>query len=186
MTVVGFLGADDSPYCFFWQASETVEDEVAAGEAIEPGGRLVPVEEAEIRTVRGDTAFGMLFSQVITFFIIICSAATLHARGITDIETAQDAARALLPLGKGAHLLFTLGIVGTGLRDPTLAGSAAYAVAEIAGWRYGLYRRFWRAGFYLTIAAVVVIGFLLNFVRSISPVKVWSTPPSSTGSPRRR
>jgi Mn2+/Fe2+ NRAMP family transporter len=131
------------------------------------------VRESEIRNVRADTFIGMLASQVITFFIIICTTATLHDRGMTNIQTAQDAARALLPLGHAAYLLFTLGIVGTGLLAiPTLAGSAAYAISEMAGWRYGLYRRFQRAeGFYLTIAAVVVLGFLLNFVRSISPVK---------------
>jgi len=173
MTVVGFLGTTISPYCFFWQASETVEEEIAGGVEDEPGQRFQAVSDSEIRTVRADTAVGMLFSQAITFFIVICTADTLHARGLTSIETAQDAAKALLPLGKSAYWLFTLGILGTGLLAvPTLAGSAAYAIAEITGWRYGLYRRFRRArGFYLTLAAVVLLGYGLNFVQSISPVK---------------
>lgn len=173
LTVVGFLGTTISPYLFFWQAGEEIEEEIAEGKADRPGHRLVRATESEIRALRADTATGMLFSQAITFFILICTAATLHARGISDINTAQDAARALLPLGPAAYWLFTIGILGTGLLAvPTLAGSAAYAVAETAGWRYGLYRRFRRApGFYLTIAACVLVGYLLNFLHAISPVK---------------
>ncbi len=173
MAVVGYLGTTISPYCFFWQAGETVEEEIAHGVEIEPGHRLFPVAESEIRAVRADTVTGMVISQVIAFFIIICTAATLHASGHTEINTAQDAARALLPLGKSAYWLFTIGILGAGLLGiPTLAGSAAYALAETFGWRYGLYRRFRRArGFYLTIVAVIVMGYLLNFIPGISPVK---------------
>ena len=173
MTAVGFLGTSITPYCFFWQSSETVEEEVAEGTAEEPGGRIEPVSESEIRAIRTDTVIGMLYSQIITFFIVICAAATLHARGITNIQTAQDAARALLPLGKSAYTLFTLGIIGTGLLGiPTMAASAAYAICEITGWRCGLYRRFARARhFYITIAVVIVLGYLLNFVGKISPVK---------------
>ena len=115
----------------------------------------------------------MVASQVVCFFIILCTAATLHAKGITDINTAQDAAKALLPLGKSAYWLFTLGILGTGLLAiPTLAGSAAYAVSETFGWRYGLYRRFQRArGFYLMVALMGIVGYAINFMKSISPVK---------------
>jgi NRAMP (natural resistance-associated macrophage protein)-like metal ion transporter len=173
LTVVGFLGTTISPYLFFWQAGEEVEEEIAEGKADHPGHRLERASDAEIRALHADTVTGMLFSQFITFFIVICTAATLHAQGKTDINTAQDAARALLPLGQAAYWLFTLGILGTGLLAiPTLAGSAAYAVAEMAGWRYGLYRRYRRAqGFYLTIGACILIGYLLNFVHSISPVK---------------
>ena len=129
--------------------------------------------QSEIRAVRADTVIGMLASQAITFFIIVCANATLFEKGQHNIETAQDAARALLPLGHAAYWLFTLGILGTGLLAiPTLAGSVAYAVSETVGWRYGLYRRYERArGFYLTIAAVIFVGYLLNFVKSISPVK---------------
>jgi Mn2+/Fe2+ NRAMP family transporter len=130
LTVVSFLGTTISPYLFFWQAGEEVEEEVASGKADRPGHRIRRVSSQEIRDLRADTVIGMLFSQLITFFIIVCTTATLHAQGKTDINTAQDAARALLPLGPVAYWLFTLGILGTGLLAiPTLAGSAAYAVA---------------------------------------------------------
>lgn len=173
LTIVGFLGTTISPYLFFWQAGETVEEEVLEGKAVEAGKRLVKVSDAEIRAVRADTIIGMLASQAITLFIIVCAKATLFDTGHRDINTAQDAARALLPLGQAAYWLFTIGILGTGLLAiPTLAGSAAYGVAETFGWRYGLYRRFRRArGFYLTIAAMIVLGYALNFVHSIDPIK---------------
>ncbi len=173
LAVVGFLGTTISPYLFFWQAGEEVEEEIAGGKADEPGHRTVKVRKGEMRKMHTDTAIGMIASQTIAFFIVVVAAATLHASGKTDIETAQDAAKALEPLGKSAYLLFTLGIVSTGmLAIPTLAGSGAYAISETAGWKYGLYRRFGRAkGFYLAIAGMILVGFLLNFVHSISPVK---------------
>jgi NRAMP (natural resistance-associated macrophage protein)-like metal ion transporter len=173
LTVVGFLGTTISPYLFFWQAGEQVEDDIADGLTDDAGHRASRVKRSEIRSVRADTAVGMICSQTITVFIIISTAATLHVSGNTDINTAEDAARALLPLGASAHWLFTLSILGVGLDAvPTLAGSAAYAVAETAGWRNGLYRRFGRAkGFYLTIALVIVVGYALNFVGTINPVK---------------
>ena len=173
LTVVGFLGTTISPYLFFWQAGEEVEEEIVGGKADAPGHRTTPASVDEIRDLRNDTVIGMIASQAVTFFIVICTAATLHANGITDINTAQDAALALKPLGPAAYWLFTLGILGTGLLAiPTLAGSIAYAVSETAGWPYGLYRRFQRApGFYLTIAGAVIAGYLLNFAPAISPVK---------------
>src|SRR5262249_53732607 len=148
-------------------------DEIERGEADAPGHRTIPADAAELRGMRNDTVVGMLASQAVTFFIIICTATNLHAKGITDINTAQDAARALLPLGQAAYWLFALGILGTGsLAIPTLAGSIGYAVAEANDLRYGLYRRFSRArAFYLIIAAAIVGGYALNFVNSISPVK---------------
>lgn len=173
LTVVGFLGTTISPYLFFWQAAEQIEDDIADDLTDDAGHRASQVKQSEIRTIRADTAFGMIFSQIVTVFIIVTTAATLNAAGKTDINTAEDAARALLPLGASAYWLFTLGILGVGLLAvPTLAGSTAYAVAEAAGWRFGLYRRFTRAkGFYGTIALVIIAGFLLNFVHAISPVK---------------
>ncbi|HEY3413787.1 MAG TPA: Nramp family divalent metal transporter [Armatimonadota bacterium] len=173
LTIVGFLGTTISPYLFFWQAEEQVEDDIADGLTDDAGHRASRVKRSEIRAVRADTAVGMILSQIITVFIIVSTAATLHASGKTDINTAQDAAQALLPLGASAYWLFTLGILGVGLLAvPTLAGSAAYAVAETAGWRFGLYRRFKRAkGFYGTIAVIIIVGYLLNFVHAISPVK---------------
>ncbi|MBS1716777.1 MAG: divalent metal cation transporter [Armatimonadetes bacterium] len=173
LTVVGFLGTTISPYLFFWQASEEVEEEVEAGTVRVPGSRLTAATPQEISALRFDTAGGMLYSQIITFFIVICTAATLHQMGTTDIETAQDAAKALLPLGNIAYLLFTLGIIGTGwLAIPTLAGSFAYGLAETNGWKYGLFRRYGEAKqFYLTIAIMILLGLLLNFVHTINPVK---------------
>ena len=173
LTIVAFLGTTISPYLFFWQAGEQVEDDIADGLTDDAGYRASRVKRSEIRSLRADTMVGMIFSQVITIFIIVSTAATLHVSGNTDINTAEDAARALLPLGASAYWLFTLGILGVGLMAvPTLAGSAAYAVAETAGWRNGLYRRFSRAkGFYATIALVIIVGYLLNFVQAISPIK---------------
>ena len=173
LTIVGFLGTTISPYLFFWQAGETVEDEIAGGAAVEPGRRTRRVTRSEIRAIRADTIVGMVASQVATFFIMVCTAATLHATGKTDINTAQDAAMALKPLGSAAYVLFTVGILGTGLLAiPTLTGSVAYAVSETMGWRYGLYRRFRRADkFYWTIIAVTVAGYLLNVYQKFSPIK---------------
>jgi NRAMP (natural resistance-associated macrophage protein)-like metal ion transporter len=173
LTVVGFLGTTISPYLFFWQAGEQVEDDIADGLTDDAGYRASRIKHSEIRSLRSDTAIGMIFSQLIAVFIIVATAATLHVSGNANINTAEDAARALLPLGASAYWLFTLGILGVGLLAvPTLAGSAAYAVAETAGWRNGLYRRFSRAkGFYATIALVIVVGYLLNFVQTISPIK---------------
>ena len=173
LTIVGFLGTTISPYLFFWQAGEQVEDDISEGLTDDAGYRASRIKNSEIRSIRSDTAVGMIFSQIITIFIIVSTAATLHVSGKTDINTAEDAARALLPLGPSAYWLFTLGILGVGLLAiPTLAGSAAYAVAETAGWRNGLYRRFSRAkGFYGTIIMVIVAGYLLNFVQVISPIK---------------
>jgi NRAMP (natural resistance-associated macrophage protein)-like metal ion transporter len=173
LTIVGFLGTTISPYLFFWQAGEQVEDDIAEGLTDDAGYRTSLVKSSEIRSIRSDTAVGMIFSQIVTVFIIVSTAATLHVSGKTDINTAEDAARALLPLGESAYWLFTLGILGVGLLAiPTLAGSAAYAVAETAGWRNGLYRRFSRAkGFYATITVIIVAGYLFNLVQVISPVK---------------
>jgi NRAMP (natural resistance-associated macrophage protein)-like metal ion transporter len=173
LTVVGFVGTTISPYLFFWQAGEQVEDDIADGLIDDAGYRASRIKHSEIRSLRSDTAIGMIFSQIIAVFIIVATAATLHVSGNANINTAEDAARALLPLGASAYWLFTLGILGVGLLAvPTLAGSAAYAVAETAGWRNGLYRRFSRAkGFYATIALVIVVGYLLNFVQTISPIK---------------
>ena len=170
--LVAVLGTTISPYLFFWQAGETVEEQVADRAADEPGRRLEPVRESHIRNIRADTATGMIVSQLVAAFIMIAAAGTLHATGQTHIDTAQDAAKALLPLGRAAYWIFSLCILGTGLLAiPTLAGSAAYAAAETFGWRYGLYRRFARArGFYLTAAAVIIFGGAFNFVHILSPI----------------
>jgi len=173
LAVVAFLGTTISPYLFFWQAGETVEEVIADGNSDGPGERMTAATNQEIRNIRADTIIGMTVSQLAALFIVVATAGTLHRQGITDINTAQDAAKALLPLGPAAYWIFTLSMLGTGLLAiPTLAGSAAYAVAESAGWRYGLYRRFGRAkSFYLTIAVVVALGYGINFIHAISPIK---------------
>lgn len=128
-TFVGILGTTISPYLFFWQASQEVEDRRAKGKLI--GEKCESASDEEMRAARTDVLTGMFFSNLVMYFIILTTAATLNAHGQTDIETARQAAEALRPLaGNGAYLLFTLGIVGTGmLAVPVLSGSAAYAVA---------------------------------------------------------
>lgn len=173
LAIVAFLGTTISPYLFYWQAGQTVEEEVAENKADAPGQRTVRPTSREFRNIRADTVTGMVASQLVALFIVTASAGTLHATGNTNIETAQDAAKALLPLGPAAYWIFSLCMIGTGLLAiPTLAGSAAYAAAETFGWRYGLYRRFARAkAFYLTVASVIVVGCLLNFAGFINPIK---------------
>jgi len=173
LAAVAFLGTTISPYLFFWQAGETVEEEISNRIEDEPGERHEPVTTQEIRRIRADTAVGMVTSQIVAMFIIVAAAGTLNATGKTHIETAQDAAKALQPLGPAAVWIFSLCMIGTGLLAiPTLAGSAAYSVAETFGWRYGLYRRFSRArGFYATIALVITVGSVLNFFNAMSPIK---------------
>jgi NRAMP (natural resistance-associated macrophage protein)-like metal ion transporter len=165
-TLVGILGTTISPYLFFWQASQEVEDERALGR--------VTVKEREgatddeLRVARRDVLSGMFFSNLVMYFIILTTAATLHAHGITHIETARDAAEALRPLaGKGAYLLFTLGLIGTGLLAvPVLAGSAAYAVAEAEAWQHESLEDRPRLAprFYAVVAIAMVLGLALDFV----------------------
>ena len=164
-TFVGILGTTISPYLFFWQASQEVEDERAHGRSTieEREGAT----DNELRIARRDVFIGMFFSNLVMYFIILTTAATLHASGQTNIETAQDAAEALRPLaGNGAYLLFTLGIIGTGLLAvPVLAGSAAYAVAEAKNWRGTLEDRPRLApGFYAVVAIAMLLGLALDFV----------------------
>lgn len=164
-TFVAILGTTISPYLFFWQASQEVEDERAHGKST--------VEEREgatddeLSVARTDVFTGMFFSNTVMYFIILTTAATLHASGQTNIETAQQAAEALRPLaGNGAYLLFTLGIVGTGmLAVPVLAGSAAYAVAEAERWKHdSLEDRPRKAPrFYGVMAAAMFLGLGFNF-----------------------
>lgn len=165
-TFVALLGTTISPYLFFWQASLEVEQQQAQDRS---SNNKNPhrVSENELRIARTDVVTGMLFSNLVMFFIILTAAAILHAHGKTDIATAKDAAAALLPLaGKGAYLLFTLGIVGTGmLAVPVLAGSAAYAIAEAESWRGSLEARPRLAPrFYAVVAVSMLAGLALDFV----------------------
>lgn len=164
-TFVGILGTTISPYLFFWQASQEVEDERAQGR-ITVEQREGATDE-ELRVARTDVFTGMFFSNLVMYFIILTTAATLHAHGQTNIETAREAAEALRPLaGNGAYLLFTLGLIGTGmLAVPVLAGSAAYAVAEAKGWRGTLDDRpRLSRKFYAVILVSMVLGLVLDFV----------------------
>jgi Mn2+/Fe2+ NRAMP family transporter len=175
--LVGILGTTISPYLFFWQASQEVEQDRELGKISVAQRRGATDEEIDI--VATDTRTGMFYSNLVMYFILLTTAATLHAHGVNQIETAQQAAEALRPLaGGGAYWLFTLGLVGTGmLAVPVLAGSCAYAIAEAATWRKAsLNERPWRAPrFYTVIAISMLIGLALNFA-GLNAVKMlfWS------------
>jgi NRAMP (natural resistance-associated macrophage protein)-like metal ion transporter len=169
--LVAILGTTISPYLFFWQASEEVEEEKAAGQSTLAERRGATAKELQLR--RMDVGVGTFFSNVVMFFIILTTAITLNRHGITHIETSRQAAEALRPLaGRFAATLFTVGIVGVGfLAIPTLAGSAAYAFAETLGWRQGLDKKLKHArAFYTLILLSTGVGVGLDFV-GINPVK---------------
>jgi NRAMP (natural resistance-associated macrophage protein)-like metal ion transporter len=175
-TFVGILGTTISPYLFFWQASTEVEEERKKGRRT-VGQRRGATDE-ELRKSRTDVITGMFFSNLVMYFIILTTAATLHAHGQTNIDTAQQAAEALRPLaGDGAYLLFTLGLIGVGMLGvPVLAGAAAYAVAEASAWRGTLEDRPRLAiRFYAVVGAAMVLGLALDFA-GINAVKMlfWS------------
>ncbi|CAH1905189.1 NRAMP (Natural resistance-associated macrophage protein) metal ion transporter [Candidatus Nitrotoga sp. HW29] len=177
MAVVAVLGTTISPYLFFWQASQEVE-ELRATEGDAPLRERPEQAHSHLQRIKIDTYIGMGFSNLIAFFIILTAAVTLHAYGITDIQTSAQAAEALRPLaGEFAFLLFTAGIIGTGLLAvPVLAGSAAYAIAESFDWRIGLGRKPREArGFYMILIVATLLGVALNFT-SIDPIKAlfWS------------
>ncbi len=170
LNIVAILGTTISPYLFFWQAGEEVEEEVAHHKLRMMGKGVPKIVRGDISQMRLDTIFGMFFSNLVMFFIIATAASTLHANGITNIETAPQAAEALRPFaGDFAFLLFALGIIGTGfLAVPVLAGSASYALSEAFGWKEGLYRRFSKAhGFYGVIIVATLIGLIVN----LTPIK---------------
>jgi NRAMP (natural resistance-associated macrophage protein)-like metal ion transporter len=163
-TLVGIFGTTISPYLFFWQASEEVEEERKEGMVTLK--QRQGTTQAALKQSRNDVMTGMFFSNLIMYFIILTTAATLHAHGNTSITTAQDAAEALRPLaGKGAYWLFSLGLIGAGMLGvPVLAGSSAYAVAEAARWRGSLSDRPKRArNFYAVIATGLALGLALDF-----------------------
>jgi NRAMP (natural resistance-associated macrophage protein)-like metal ion transporter len=165
LMVVAVLGTTISPYLFFWQASQEVE-EMNQGRIDRPLRELASDGRVELDRIKLDTTIGMIFSNVIAFFIILTTAAVLNAHGVTNINSATQAAEALRPLaGQFTFLLFALGIIGTGLLAiPVLAGSAAYGVAEAFGWHATLEAKAPDAvGFYTIIAAATVIGFGLGF-----------------------
>jgi NRAMP (natural resistance-associated macrophage protein)-like metal ion transporter len=176
--VVGVFGTTISPYLFFWQASEEVEDMQKGRRRAPPLMRDRRAAGRELRRIGWDTWSGMFYSNIIAYFIILATAVTLNRAGVTDIATAAQAASALRPLaGDFAFILFALGILGVGLIGvPVLAGSGAYAMCEAMGWKWGLERKATDArGFYGVIAASVLLGLVIQY-SPISPMKAlfWS------------
>lgn len=165
--LIAVFGTTVSPYLFFWQASEEVEEEIDHGEMGEP------VTKEHIRAMRVDVIGGMTSAVFVAFCIVVAAAVTLHAKGITTINTPEQAAKALEPVAGGlAGLVFALGVVGLGLLAvPVLAGSAAYALSEAFSWNEGLSRTFRQApGFYLTLGGSMILGLALTFF-AISPIQ---------------
>lgn len=174
--ICGILGTTISPYLFFWQTSQEIEEEILEGEVtlISRQG----TNKKAIKKMRTDVWSGMFLSNLVMYFIVAVCAATLFKAGITNINSAAEAAAALRPLaGDQAYLLFAIGIIGVGLLGvPVLAGSASYAISESFGWKEGLYRRFREAiAFYSVIIFSMLIGLALNFI-GLDPIKtlIWS------------
>lgn len=171
LSLVAILGTTISPYLFFWQANQEIEEEIDEGKKTAEARK--GISKIELKWMRTDVAAGMFFSNVVMWFIIVTTASTLFRAGITEIDSAPKAAEALRPLaGDFAYLLFAVGIIGTGLLAvPILAGSAAYAVAETFKLREGLYLKLRQAhGFYGVIAFSTVLGAIINFV-GINPIQ---------------
>jgi NRAMP (natural resistance-associated macrophage protein)-like metal ion transporter len=175
-TLVAILGTTISPYLFFWQAGQEVEEEKAMGRRLLASRKGATMTEIVGRRI--DIGIGTFFSNLVMFFIILTTAVTLHRAGHTDIATTKEAAETLRPLaGDFAYLLYTIGIIGTGLLAiPTLAGSAAYAFAETFGWAYGLDNKFRQAvSFYAVFVVATLVAIVIDFV-GVDPIKAlfWS------------
>jgi Mn2+/Fe2+ NRAMP family transporter len=170
LAMVAVMGTTISPYLFFWQASEELEEERDKG--VLDDHRKVALTR-EIKEMRRDTVAGMSYANIVFLFIVITTAFVFHKNGITNIETAEQAAAALKPLaGNFASVLFTVGIFGVGLLAvPILAGSSAYAIAETFKWHEGLSKRYTQArGFYGVILWSMIVGLLMNFI-GLNPIK---------------
>lgn len=170
--ICAILGTTISPYLFFWQTSQEVEEQILAGKATVKQ-RQDNVDDREIKNMRIDVWSGMFLSNLAFFFIVAVCGATLFKNGVTNITTAADAAAALKPLaGHWAYLLFTLGIFSVGLLGiPTLAGSASYAISESFNWKEGLYRKLKEASaFYGVIIFSMLVGLAMNFI-GLDPIK---------------
>src|SRR5680860_67152 len=177
--LTGVLGTTISPYMFFWQASEEVEEEIKGKRLSQSLSHVPRISRRFIKNIRIDTLLGMFFSEIIAFFIIVTTASVLNGNGVTNIETAADAAKALEPLvstfpnsGLIAKSIFAAGVVGIGLLAvPILAGSASYALSEALNWNTGLHFKIKKAyGFYGVIIAATLIGLFINFI-GIDPIK---------------
>jgi NRAMP (natural resistance-associated macrophage protein)-like metal ion transporter len=176
LMLVAILGTTISPYLFFWQAAQNAENDAYWRDRLV--GRPRRAVHRELRAAARDVNAGMFFSNAIMYFIILTAASALHGAGVTNIQTAQDAAQALRPLaGPGAAFLFAAGLIGTGMLGvPVLAGSAAYAVAEAAAWRAGMDEKVHSARqFYGVIAVAMLLGMALNFLH-VNAIKllIWS------------
>lgn len=176
---VAIIGTSISPYLFFWQASEEAEEDVAKQKIKEIGKGNPEVTKKEIKLMRIDIAVGIAFAELIVWAIVITTAGSLHTHGVTDIQSSEQAAKALEPLvktfphaGEIAKAIFAFGIIGTGLLAiPVLAGSSGYILADTFGWKQGLNKKFNQAkAFYIVIAAATSIGLLINFV-NIDPIR---------------
>ncbi len=177
--LVAILGTTISPYLFFWQASEEVEEEVSEKKIKEIGKGKPKVSKKEVKSMMIDTAIGIGFAHFITWAIIITTAGSLHNHGVTDIQSAEQAAKSLEPLVKSfpnsgiiSKSIFAMGIVGTGLLSiPVLASSTAYALSDTFGWKQGLSKKFKQAkAFYIIIVISGLIGLVMNFI-GINPIK---------------
>ncbi len=169
--ITGILGTTISPYLFFWQTAEEIEEEIDQGKTSIK--ERMGTNDEEIKKMRKDVWGGMFYSNLIMFIIIAVCANTLFANGITDITTADQAAQALAPLaGNFSMTIFAIGIIGIGLLAiPVLAGSTAYAISESFNWKEGLYRKYKSAqSFYWVIIISIIIGILMNFL-NINPIK---------------
>lgn len=174
--LVAILGTTISPYLFFWQSDQEVEEAISRGQ-ISLEQRKGTTKRA-LRSARSDTVVGMVLSNVVMYCIILATAATLFKAGRHDVQSATDAAQALRPIaGNAASLLLAFGLIGSGfLAVPVLTGSAAYALSEALGWKHGLSKKFREArGFYIIIAGATLVGMLINFV-GINPITAlfWS------------
>jgi len=175
--ITGILGTTISPYLFFWQTSQEVEEKLARshGKTTKIDQSITePTTEIEIKKMRTDTWSGMFISNLVQFFIVVATAATLFTHGVTNIGTAADAATALRPIaGQYAFLLFSLGIIGSGLLAvPILAGSASYGLSECFGWKTSLSRKLKDAyAFYGVIIIAMLVGLTINFL-GFDPIKV--------------
>jgi len=166
MTLVAIFGTTITPYLFFWQASQEVEEELKMGRRTL--AQRLGATDQELRIAEIDVDAGMLFASAVFYFVVLASAATLHAGGRTNIQTATEAAEALRPLSHGlATVLFSLGLIGSGfLAVPILTASSSYAICESFRWRYGLDQKFRGARrFYLVIAVSTLVGMLITFLR---------------------
>lgn len=176
--IVAIFGTTISPYLFFWQASNVVEDEISEHRLPQKGG-IPKISKRYLRRLRIDTVVGMLFSNVTAWFIIVVGAVVLGSHGITNINSAADAAKAIEPLVQGfpnagyiSKLIFAVGVIGIGLLSvPVLAGSSSYAISETFNWKEGLFRRFKQAReFYIIIVIGTLVGLSFNFI-GLDPIK---------------